>query len=599
MLSSIRTRILICSTAILMVALALTGGSNYFIVRSSSIDAIQSNLDSIAAGHALAVDEWVAARTTSVAAAIKALPHGDPQVIVQQLHHSGGFQVATIGLPDKSAYTSNLDGVPPNFDPTSRPWYNEAVKAGRLIVTRTYGDAATGKPMVSFAAPSTRDGATSVISAAVPLDGVRDVVAAVHPTPASFGFVVDSDGTIVAHPDAEFLRKPSSTLSPALTPELITQLVQAHDPLDIELAGAEKLLRAKSIRGTGWTLVVALDKEEASAGMRDVLKATAGAIALAGVVATLLIGMLTTTAFRRLSQVRDAMDEISSGSGDLSQRLPVAGRDEVAQIAASFNLFVHKMNGVLQQIRSGSESVKNATQEIVSGNRDLSCRTEMAASELQQTASALAQLTGAVRQSADATTQATELAASASKIASRGGAAVADVVATMNDITHASGKIADIISVIDGIAFQTNLLALNAAVEAARAGENGRGFAVVAGEVRNLAQHSTVAASEIKGLIEASQSSVQSGTKRVQEAGATMDDVVVSIRRVSDLIADISRTMREQSTGIGQINVAVSQMDDATQQNAALVEQATAAADVLDEQARQLAQVVGTFRLAD
>jgi methyl-accepting chemotaxis protein len=249
----------------------------------------------------------------------------------------------------------------------------------------------------------------------------------------------------------------------------------------------------------------------------------------------------------------------------------------------------------IAQVRRSADSIGVAAAEIASGNLDLSQRTEQAASSLQETSNSMEQLTGTVRQTADAARTANQLASSASTVAQRGGAVVADVVSTMEDINASSRKIADIIGTIDGIAFQTNILALNAAVEAARAGEQGRGFAVVASEVRNLAQRSAAAAREIKSLIGASVEKVESGSRLVQDAGATMGEIVASVQRVSDVIGEISAAAAEQNNGIGQVNGAVQGLDRMTQQNAALVEQSAAAAESLKDQAVRLTTLVATF----
>jgi methyl-accepting chemotaxis protein len=241
--------------------------------------------------------------------------------------------------------------------------------------------------------------------------------------------------------------------------------------------------------------------------------------------------------------------------------------------------------------------VAAASVEISQGNMDLSARTEQQAGALEETAASMEELTSTVRQNADNAGQANQLALSASETASRGGAVVAEVVETMAAIDSASRKVVDIIGVIDGIAFQTNILALNAAVEAARAGEQGRGFAVVATEVRALAQRSAAAAKEIKALIGDASGKVEAGSALVQDAGRTMEDVVASVRRVSDIVAEISAASAEQSTGIGQVNQAIVSMDGTTQQNAALVEEAAAAADSLQRQADMLVALVGEFRL--
>jgi methyl-accepting chemotaxis protein len=255
-----------------------------------------------------------------------------------------------------------------------------------------------------------------------------------------------------------------------------------------------------------------------------------------------------------------------------------------------------RMDSAVSAVRASTGSIEVACSEIASGNQDLSHRTEQAASNLQRTASSMAELTSTVRQSADAARQANQLAASAAQVAARGGEVVGEVVSTMEDINQSSRKIADIIGVIDGIAFQTNILALNAAVEAARAGEQGRGFAVVAGEVRSLAGRSAEAAKEIKSLIGASVDKVDSGTRLVQQAGSTMEEIVGSVRKVSDMIEEITVAAGEQSSGIGEVNDSVNQLDQMTQQNAALVEQSAAAAESLKEQAQRLVTAVEVFR---
>ncbi len=284
--------------------------------------------------------------------------------------------------------------------------------------------------------------------------------------------------------------------------------------------------------------------------------------------------------------------------GDLSERqIDTRGQDEAARLLRRLAEMQASLRRMVQQMRLSTDSISTASDEIAAGNTDLSQRTEQTAANLQQTASSMEQLTGTVRQSADSARQANQLASSAAEVAARGGAVVAEVVSTMHQINASSRKIADIVGVIDGIAFQTNILALNAAVEAARAGEQGRGFAVVAAEVRSLAQRSAQAAREIKDLIGASVEKVDSGSKLVADAGQTMQEIVGSVQRVSDIIGEITAAASEQSDGIVQVNTSVNQLDQMTQQNAALVEQSAAAAESLKEQAAKLHQVVATFKL--
>jgi len=284
--------------------------------------------------------------------------------------------------------------------------------------------------------------------------------------------------------------------------------------------------------------------------------------------------------------------------GDLSSRIEVSGRDETGRLLAALKAMNENLTRIVGTVRNGSDSIATGWAQIAGGNADLSQRTEEQASALQQTAASMEQLGSTVRQNADNARQANQLALGASDVAVKGGEVVARVVDTMKGIHESSRKIADIIAVIDGIAFQTNILALNAAVEAARAGEQGRGFAVVAGEVRNLAQRSAEAAKEIKSLITTSVERVEQGSTLVDQAGSTMDEVVTAIRRVTDLMGEISSASAEQSAGVAQVGDAVSQMDQVTQQNAALVEESAAAADSLKQQAQALVSAVAAFKLA-
>ncbi len=285
---------------------------------------------------------------------------------------------------------------------------------------------------------------------------------------------------------------------------------------------------------------------------------------------------------------------------DLSRRVPMDGKDgQIGELCAGVNGLLDSMTTIIGGIIEAAETISTASREIAMGNTDLSQRTEEQASSLEETAASLEELTTTVRQNAESAQQANKLSNSASDVAVKGGHVVTEVVSTMEGISEASRKIADIIGVIDEIAFQTNILALNAAVEAARAGEQGRGFAVVAAEVRNLAQRSANAAKEIKALISDSVSKVESGSKLVDSAGKTMDEIVMSVRRVTDIIAEISAASQEQSAGIEQVNTAVTQMDKITQQNAALVEQAAAAAKSMEEQTSSLAEMVAGFTLLE
>jgi len=316
------------------------------------------------------------------------------------------------------------------------------------------------------------------------------------------------------------------------------------------------------------------------------------AIAVAGLGGWLVTRSITRPIARALEVAR------AVASGDLTVRVQAEGRDEIAQLLAELGRMAGNLESIVQQVRAGSESMATGVSEVATGNADLSHRTEQQASALQQTAASMEQLGVTVRHNADNAEQANRLAHGASEVAERAGAAVGEVVATMQSIHASSQRIADITGTIDGIAFQTNILALNAAVEAARAGEEGRGFAVVAGEVRALAQRSAQAAREIKALIETSVGHVGHGQAQVGRAGGTMGEVVESIRRVSAIVGEISAASREQSMGVSQVGQAVTQLDQVTQQNAALVEESAAATMSLNEQTRGLVQLVARFKTA-
>ncbi len=304
---------------------------------------------------------------------------------------------------------------------------------------------------------------------------------------------------------------------------------------------------------------------------------------------------ISRTVLRPLREAGDHFEKISGG--DFTGRIDVRSTNEIGQLFGAIKRMQESLTRTVALVRRGVDEINVGSREISAGNTDLSSRTEQQAASLEETAASMEELASTVKQNADNARQANQLAASASDVAERGGSAVSEVVSTMQGISASSRKISEIVSVIDGIAFQTNILALNAAVEAARAGEQGKGFAVVAGEVRSLAQRSAQAAKEIKGLIEDSVTKVGAGSQQVERAGSTMQEIVASVKRVTDIMGEISAASEEQSSGIDQVNRAVSQMDEVTQQNAALVEEAAAAAGSLQEQAERLAEAVAVFKI--
>ena len=341
--------------------------------------------------------------------------------------------------------------------------------------------------------------------------------------------------------------------------------------------------------------------QEARQGVDSLAATMSGLIGVALVLALAVLIPLTYLSVRSitrsLAQARDLAERIAGG--DLSRDTQALNHDEVGQLVTAMGRMQQSLRGLVRQVQDAAGNISTASSEIATGNHDLSQRTEQTAANLEEAASSMEMLTSTVQQSAQASRQASDFASSAAEVAARGGAVVSQVVSTMDQITTSSRKIADITGVIDSIAFQTNILALNAAVEAARAGEQGRGFAVVASEVRSLAQRSAGAAKEIKELIGSSVERVEDGSRLVSQAGQTMTEIVGSVRRVSGIIHEITASAAEQSDNIGHISQSVTQLDQMTQQNAALVEQSTAASESLREQALQLTRAVSQFKLHD
>ncbi|MES2259604.1 MAG: methyl-accepting chemotaxis protein [Pseudomonadota bacterium] len=489
-----------------------------------------------------------------------------------------------------------------NRSNANQQWFYSFLDSGARYTVRLDKENGQGPFMIFINARfDAGGGKLGVGSLAYSVEAMADTIRSYRIGPSGYIYLVRSDGTILIHKDlalADGKRRLQDLpgFDAALSKQLLGGAKFAH--ATYKSPNGKQLVSSSFVPELDLYVIADMPESEVLGSVMKsmMLAAVLGAV-LGGGIGLLLIFVISRAIAAPIARAAAMLGEIADGDGDLTQRMPVESNDEIGALAGAFNRFVSALNLIISNVRTSTETIAQASSEVTSGNFDLSSRTESQASSLEETASTMEELTATVRQNADNARQANQLVLSASEHATTGGRVVGQVISTMDSIKHSSGKIVDIIGVIDGIAFQTNILALNAAVEAARAGEQGRGFAVVASEVRNLAQRSAAAAKEIKLLIGDSVDKVNAGSALVDQAGSTMEQIVGSVKRVADLMGDIASASVEQSMGIEQINQAIIQMDNTTQQNAALVEQATAAAQSLQDQAANLEQVVSVFKL--
>ena len=486
-------------------------------------------------------------------------------------------------------------------DAASDQWFYGFLNGGKPYALDIDKDVSASKYMLFINTRFDAGGKTGVAGLGLSVDALADAIKAYKVGESGFVYLVRADGTILIHRDASLVDgKHSLKALPGFTPELAATLLHGDKFASSTYSSTDgtRIVASSYVPELNLYAIAEVPEAEVLGKVQRSLMISALAAALiGGGVGLFVIFVISRAIAAPVARAADMLGEIADGDGDLSRKMPVESEDEIGALADSFNRFVASLNKTVAQVRVSTDTIATASSEIAAGNLDLSGRTEAQASSLEETASAMEELTSTVKQNADNAREANSLVVAASEYATKGGEVVGQVVHTMGSIKESSRKIVDIIAVIDGIAFQTNILALNAAVEAARAGEQGRGFAVVAAEVRNLAQRSAGAAKEIKALIGDSVEKVEAGGKLVDEAGATMNEIVTSVKHVAEIMNEIASASFEQSEGIGQVNDAITQMDEATQQNAALVEEAAAAAQSLQDQAAMLAQVVGIFKL--
>lgn len=486
------------------------------------------------------------------------------------------------------------------YDPRERPWYKKGIQ-NPDEVQRTGAYAAVGAEpgsIISYvrAIQDTHGDQVGVMGMDISLDGLAKMVANVRFGQTGYLMIVEDTGAILVDPrDASHLLKPLAQLGGGYAQ--LAGYASGMHTVNIGETGYNSIVYTSP--RSGWKYVGLIPHAEMMAGVKRLAVEIGLISALLLFAALALNTMLGRRMTAPLRQVSLGMSDIASGEGDLTRRLPVVSRDEVGILAAQFNAFVEKLNGVLWEIRENSDNVRTAAHEISAANLDLSARTEEQAASLEETAASMTQLTEAVKQNASNAQQANVLATRAAGSAEEGNQAMQDMIRTIDQIGISSRKVSEITGVIEDIAFQTNILALNAAVEAARAGDQGRGFAVVASAVRSLAQRSAASAKEIRDLIASSVAIVKQGGQQASEVGSTIAQVKMAIEQVSTIVGEIALASDEQSRGIEQINQAVNHMDRTTQQNAAMVEEAAAVAHSLDDQASKLKHTVSAFTLSD
>lgn len=589
MLKSLKTQIVLTSLLCLALGVFAITLTNYFTARERAYQGLAEQNLALAKSHAKGISDWIQSKLSLVQAATQ---DPEPSKSLLMLRDAGQFVGASFDYVTAAESSSAQSGPA-----SSKPGYEQALQTAQPVVTSPYRAAGSDGPLViTFAAPvGPKSAVTSVGTADASMDAVVANVASIRPTPDSEAFLINADGVIIAHSEGRMFLAPSTDISADLTPQTLSMAATGGMLVPVKRGGTKFLLVLVPVEGTDWRLAVLLHEAQALEPITAMLTASVIVSALVLLATAALLGGFIAHRLARLVQLRDAMRVVASGEGDAHRprHMDARGSDELADIAASFNAFAHQQAVVLSRIRDASSSVRVAAEEIALGNQDLSHRTVLTVSGLEGISASMQQLTGAVRANTDATHKAKLLVTQASDIAGHGGSVVGQAVQTMDQISAASKKIADIIGVIDGIAFQTNILALNAAVEAARAGEQGRGFAVVAAEVRQLAQRSAQAAREIRSLISSSVDLVDDGARLVHSAGATIREMVSAVRQMVGVIGEIHASTTYQGASIVEMGQAVLQLEGLAQRNAELVEYSSAAAASLQDQSAALSRVMG------
>lgn len=599
--TSLKTKILVVSTAILMSSVVLTSAINYLVVQSSNEESIVSRTDSDLKLYGGSIETWMKTNFTLVEAASTQLKSDSPNLssILAQTAQSGAFLTSYFGSSSGKMNSSSGWTPDSSYDPRARPWYKTAVSKGGTVITEPYVDAETGKLVVTIATPVIKDNQLiGVVGSDVTIESIVATVKSIKTTPDSYA-LLSVDGKIIAHPDSKKALRPTTELHSKLSSTYLSSNESGSQWLKEDINGQEVRVKSKALAGSDWKLSIVLDESQLTESLKLIVMYSVGVIVVISALAAIFLMNWLNTSFAGLLRIRDAMEDISTGSGDLTKRLAHTGNDEVAAIARAFNKFIDTIEDVLILIKETSQSVGADAVDISSRSQELSGRTESTAASLQQASASLEELTSTVTHTAESSREANKLSVESARMATQGGVVVDKLVNIMDDIATSSLQINEIISLTSAIAFQTNILALNASVEAARAGESGRGFAVVAEEVRNLAERSADAAKQIKTLVDTSTVKTQSGSAMAKTAGTSIREIVDSVERVVEVLAEINAATNEQSQGISQINIAVAELDHMTQKNASESNENRDIAHNMNHQVNALNEAVSQFTLSE
>lgn len=623
MLKSFRQRIIAISLLLITLALIILSSLIIRIATNTFETQIERNLEQTLNSQQNFIEQWMQERQRMLASTAEHLDTENPLQALKQLSDGGGFIAAYMAFSDGSSFFSDGWEPPSDYDPRTRDWYREAIAANRLIVTPPYLDASSGDLVITLAQPVS-PGSEQVLASDISLEVIQNTVRRIAPTAQSFAFLSSDEGEIVAHPDTDLTLKPLGQLASELTTAVIEQAARGQLP-EIMIDDRQRLLTSRQLDGTPWTLNLALDKADALAGVYAMLRWTLVAVIVVALFAGGVLWWATSSGFKRLKQVSDAMQDIGQGEGDLTQRIRVEGQDEIARIAQAFNDFVAKIHLLVQDVSQSADSVSAASEELSSITRESARVVGQQSAETEQVATAMNEMTATVQEVASHAGEAANQASQADTQTQEGQRLLKATLgalqtldgtlqgssAAMNALKSGTEDIAAMLDVISAVSEQTNLLALNAAIEAARAGDQGRGFAVVADEVRSLAARTHESTEQIKEIIDrlfaqtdevvsvmnSSRQAAQETVARAEEMAERLQQVITAISQIAQMNLQIASAAEEQSSVSEEINQNVFNINDLSSQTEESASNLTQASEELAGQANQLHSQVSQFKI--